>query len=117
MWHISSQSDLLCEESSGFNYRAHHLADWPHIFLGSTFMMHIISSYCAKFHGFSSFQKKETNNNTVETAYSDHVCLGQIDHYKWMIIITKREREREAVVERAREWMRRVSSGSEKADE
>ena len=26
---------------------------------------------------------------TVETNYSDHVCLGQIDHYKRMIIITE----------------------------
>ena len=29
----------------------------------------------------------------------------------------KRERERKAVVKRARAWMRRVSSGSEKAGE
>lgn len=27
--------------------------------------------------------------NTLETAYSGHVCLGQIDHFEWMIIITK----------------------------
>ncbi len=26
---------------------------------------------------------------TVETAYSDHICPGQIDHSEWMIIITE----------------------------
>ncbi len=26
---------------------------------------------------------------TVETSYSDHVCPGQIDHYKGMIILQK----------------------------
>ncbi len=30
----------------------------------------------------------QANTSIVQTSYSNHVCLGQIDHYKQIIILS-----------------------------